>query len=91
MENLNASSKIDTDEFCDLSRNLRNSVGEIDPIKSLRDKLTVFMLEAETFVQIVKKGNLKDVRKFIEGAEHLFRGSCGNRHVDFIAYKPDDA
>jgi 2-polyprenyl-3-methyl-5-hydroxy-6-metoxy-1,4-benzoquinol methylase len=91
VENLNASSKIDTDEFCDLSRNLRNSVGEIDPIKSLRDKLTVFMLEAENFVRVVKEGDLKNVRKFIEGTAHLFRGACGNRHVDFIAYKPDDA
>jgi 2-polyprenyl-3-methyl-5-hydroxy-6-metoxy-1,4-benzoquinol methylase len=91
VENLNASSKIDMDEFSRLSKNLVDSASVIDPVKSLRGKLVVFMKEAETFVQIVKKGNLKDVRKFIEGTEHLFRGSCGNRHVDFIAYKPDDA
>ena len=43
----------------------------------------------KVIVQVVKEGNLKNVRKFIEGTEHLFRGACGNRHVDFIAYKPD--
>jgi 2-polyprenyl-3-methyl-5-hydroxy-6-metoxy-1,4-benzoquinol methylase len=89
--NLNASSKIDDDEFGGLSRNLLDSAGVIDPMEPLRDKLTIFMVEAEKFVRIVKKGNLEDVRKFIEETEHLFRGSCGNRHVDFIAYKPDDA
>lgn len=88
--NLNASSNIDVDEFCDMSKNLRDSAEAIDPLKPLRDKLTTFLLEAESFVRVVKEGKLNNVRKFIEGTEHLFRGSCGNRHVDMIAYKPDD-
>ena len=35
-------------------------------------------------------GDLGAVRKFIEGTRHLFKGACGNRHVDFIAHKPAD-
>jgi hypothetical protein len=46
------------------------------------------MSEAEEFIQIIQERDLKNVRKFIECTEHLFRGACGNRHVDFIAYKP---
>ena len=39
----------------------------------------------------VLPGDLKAVRAFIESTEHLFRGACGNRHVDFIAHKPRGA
>ena len=86
--NLNASSQIDEEEFGDLSKRLRGSVAEIDSIKTLRDKVSIFLMEAESFVRVVKEGDLQKVRKYIEGTEHLFRGACGNRHVDCIAYKP---
>jgi 2-polyprenyl-3-methyl-5-hydroxy-6-metoxy-1,4-benzoquinol methylase len=86
--NLNASSQIELVEFGNLSKRLRGSVAAIDPTKPLRDKLSIFLVEAESFVRVVKEGDLKNVRKFIEGTEHLFRGACGNRHVDCIAYKP---
>ncbi len=89
--NLNASSRIETEEFCDLSKNLRGSVAILDTMKPLRDKLAIFLEEADAFVRVVKEGDIKNVRKFIEGTEHLFRGACGNRHVDCIAYKPDQA
>jgi len=87
--NLNSSSKIDEEEFRCLSKSLVKSVSSIDYTESLQEKLTIFMSEAEEFIQVIQEGDIKNVRKFIEGAEHLFRGACGNRHVDFIAYKPE--
>lgn len=89
VENLNSASTIEAGEFRRLSGNLRASGGAIDPLQPLRDKLEVFLREAEAFVEIVQAGNLDKVRAFIDGTEHLFRGACGNRHVDFIAYRPE--
>jgi hypothetical protein len=54
----------------------------------LRDKLSVFAREAEEFVNLLKSSDLAQVRSFIETTQYLFKGACGVRHVDFIAYKP---
>ena len=65
-----------------------NKLTVFDP---LRDKLSVFASEAEEFVSLVKDGDLARVREFIERTQYLFKGACGVRHTDFIAYKPDSS
>lgn len=89
--NLNSGSALEAETFAGLAAALREAGGALDPYAALRDKLTVFLREAEDFVRVVQDGDLEKVRAFIEGTEHLFRGACGNRHVDFIAYRPKGA
>lgn len=88
VSNLNSSSIVEFKEFEKLAANLKNTARTINPLYFLIEKLSIFLNEAVDFVQIVQAGNLNDVRDFIERTEHLFRGACGNRHVDFIAYRP---
>ena len=88
--NLNKRSTLERDTFAALTGRLVSSMEDTRLLQPLREKLAVFAKEAEEFVRIVDAGELKAVRKFIEGTRHLFRGACGNRHVDFIAYKPND-
>ena len=86
--NFNQQKKLDTDTFTYLSRTLVSSVDTIDILRPLKDKLTVFAQEAESFVKLVYSADINEVRKYIETTKHLFKGACGVRHVDFIAHKP---
>ena len=88
--NLNSSSTVNIEEFAALADDLRNSGTAIDPYANLREKVNVFLQESVDFVRIVQQGDLQDIRQFIENTQHLFRGACGNRHVDFIAYRPNE-
>lgn len=87
--NFNMHRNLDAKEFTLLSRELIASSYRLAVFVPLRDKLSTFAHEAEKFVSLVKDGDLVKVREFIEKAQHLFKGACGVRHVDFIAYKPD--
>ena len=69
---------------------LKDSAKNLDPLGPLQKKMEVFMTESVDFIRIVKEGELKKIRTFIESTKYLFKGACGVRHVDFIAYKPID-
>lgn len=88
--NLNKRSTLELDRFSKLTSKLVSSMEDTRFLQPVREKLAIFAKEAEEFVRVVDAGNLKAVRKFIEGTRQLFRGACGNRHVDFITYRPKD-
>lgn len=88
--NLNKRSALELDRFSELISSLDASMGKTRFLQPVREKLTIFTKEAIEFVRVVDAGDLKAVRKFIEGTRYLFRGACGNRHVDFITYRPND-
>lgn len=89
VSNFNKHKDLDAKEFTSLSQALIASTNRLTAFVPLRDKLSVFASEAEKFVNLVKDGDLVKVREFIEKTQYLFKGACGVRHVDFIAYKPD--
>lgn len=89
VSNFNKHKKLDTKEFTSLSQALIASSNRLTVFEPLCGKLSIFASEAEKFVNLVKDGDLTNVRAFIEGTQYLFKGACGVRHVDFIAYKPD--
>jgi 2-polyprenyl-3-methyl-5-hydroxy-6-metoxy-1,4-benzoquinol methylase len=88
MSNFNKHKDLDTKEFTSLSQALVASANRLTVFVPLRDKLSVFASEAERFVSLVEGGDLVEVRRFIERTQYLFKGACGARHADFIAYKP---
>lgn len=88
VQNLNSKSALDTQKFKQLSQQLVASADAVRPFQPLRDKLAVFAAESCAFLEVVKAGDLAAVRRFIEGTQYLFKGACGVRHVDFVAYKP---
>ena len=45
------------------------------------------MAEAKALLDRVESGNLDEVRTYIAGTTHLFRGAVGNRHMDYVCYK----
>ncbi|MDO8667877.1 MAG: class I SAM-dependent methyltransferase [bacterium] len=88
--NLNKNTKIDAGRFQELSQALAESSESLDFFQPLRDKLLQALKEADEFVGLVEESDLKNVRNFIENTKVLFRGACGVRHADFIAYKPTE-
>ena len=89
--NFNKETKIDAKRFHTLTGALATSSGDLTFfLNPLREKLLKFLDEADEFIDLAFSLNLKAVRQFIEEAQVLFKGACGVRHVDFIAYKPSD-
>jgi len=88
MANFNSSSKLDSKRFEGLANELRKSAQALQLLDPLKNKLSAFLDEANEFVALVSKSDLKTLREFIVSAKVLFKGACGVRHVDFIAYKP---
>ena len=89
--NLNKNTKLDVNRFQELSHVLAKSSNTLDDfLKPLRKKLLKALKEADRFVVLVQKSDLKKVRAFVEKTEVLFKDMVGLRHVDFIAYKPKE-
>ena len=88
MANLNKQTRLDAKRFHSLSRALAASAKNLDFLAPLREKLGLFLKEADEFIKLVQSAEPKQVRKFIERTKVLFKGACGVRHVDFIAYRP---
>src|SRR5262249_18378852 len=86
--NFNAQKKLVVENFSDLSRTLAAAAAGVDFLSPVRDKLCLFLAEADEFVSLVYRSDLNRVHRFIEEAKVLFKEACGVRHVDFIAYKP---
>lgn len=91
VENFNMKKKLDAKQFTALSRELVASSESLsDFLTPLRNKLSVFAREAEEFVNLVESSDIAQVRAFIETTQYLFKGACGVRHIDLIAYRPVD-
>ena len=90
MANFNARRNLDTTQFSTLAQAVVDSSKSVsDTLNPFTEKLKCLLKESQDFVRVVQTGELKDVRRFLEGTQHLSRGACGVRHVDFIAYKPE--
>lgn len=89
--NFDRETKINAKRFRTLTSALTASSSDLTFFfNPLREKLLTFLDEADKFVELVFSSDIKSVRQFIEEAQVLFKGACGVRHVDFIAYKPSD-
>ena len=81
-------SELDTKRFGQLSRDLQSSFEGLELLDPVKAKLAEFLAEANEFVKLVPVSDLQRVRDFVVSTKHLFKGACGNRHIDVIAYKP---
>jgi SAM-dependent methyltransferase len=86
--NFNSSSTIDVKTFEELTGNLQSAAQSFQLLDPVRSKLTPFLREANEFVRLVLTSDIEAVRAFILSTKVLFKGACGVRQVDFIAYKP---
>jgi len=86
--NFNLSSNLDVRSFEKLSKELYSSTRSLQVLDPLKQKLSPFLKEANEFVRLVLHSDIKAVREFVVSTKVLFKGACGVRHVDFIAYKP---
>jgi len=86
--NFNLSSKLDIKTFKGLSDGLKSSADSVRIFDPLKQKLSSFLDEANEFVRLVSLSDIRAVRDFVVSTKVLFKGACGVRHVDFVAYKP---
>jgi 2-polyprenyl-3-methyl-5-hydroxy-6-metoxy-1,4-benzoquinol methylase len=87
--NFNSSSALEMTQFSQLADSAATSFEGVEILDQMKTRFAEFIEEAKHFVQLVDAGNLDDLRKYILSCKHLFKGACGVRHVDFIAYKPE--
>lgn len=85
--NLNASSSIDIDKFNGLADAVGKSFENLSILGPLQVRMSEFIAEAKKFVRVVETSNPDEIKTYIDSCKHLFKGACGVRHVDFIAYK----
>lgn len=86
--NLNSASPLDVREFEALADETTASFGELSILEPLQVRLAEFIAEAKQFVKLVADtSDLDAIKAYIDSCTHLFKGACGVRHVDFIAYK----
>lgn len=87
--NFNSLSSLDITQFNELADAVAASFRNLSLLYPLKMRLSEFVEEARGFVNMVDSSNLDEIRAYIGACKHLFKGACGVRHVDFIAYKPD--
>jgi 2-polyprenyl-3-methyl-5-hydroxy-6-metoxy-1,4-benzoquinol methylase len=85
--NFNSTSSLDVTRFNELADATAASFKELSIFEPLKIRLSEFIDEAKRFVRVVETSNLDEIRAYIGTCKHLFKGACGVRHVDFIAYK----
>ncbi len=85
--NLNSTTSLDITKFNEMADAAAMSFNDLSILILLKVRLSEFMVEAKQFVQMVETSNLDEIRAYIGSCKHLFKGACGVRHVDFIAYK----
>jgi len=85
--NFNSTSSLDITHFNELADATATSFKDLSIFEPLKIRLSEFMDEAKQFVHVASTSNLDGIRAYIGACKHLFKGACGVRHVDFIAYK----
>lgn len=87
VENFNSASSLEPDHFNELADTAAESFRDIIILRPLQIRLSEFIAEAKQFVHVVNNSGLDEIRTYIDSCKHLFKGACGVRHLDFIAYK----
>jgi len=85
--NFNSTSSLDITHFNELADAVAADFRDLSVLEPIRVRLTEFIEEAKQFLHVVDICNLNEIRAYIGACKHLFKGACGVRHVDFIAYK----
>lgn len=85
--NLNSNSSIDRQHFTALLSDTSASFSNLTIFHPLQKRLVEFLGEVTHFIELVDTNDLDTLRAYILSTKHLFKGMCGVRHVDFIAYK----
>ena len=87
--NCNKQTQISSKDFNNLSAALTDSINDINFVGNLKNKFINFISESKQFIDVVNSGNIEDAKKFVDNSLFLFKGPCGIRHIDFVAYKED--
>jgi 2-polyprenyl-3-methyl-5-hydroxy-6-metoxy-1,4-benzoquinol methylase len=85
--NFNSRSSLDATRFNQLSDAAASAFGDVSILKPFQQRFAEFIAEAKTFVCLVQTATLDELRDYVTTCQHLFKGACGVRHVDFVAYK----
>ena len=65
------------------------ALNKTDATSYLVEKSTIFLDEVKRIIDLLEKGDLQKVKKYLNQTIQLFRGAYGVRHVDFVGYKND--
>ncbi len=87
--NFNSRSTLEKDRFKALADAASGALQKLQLLAPMKARFKGLLHEAKQFVRLVDAGSFEKVRAHTLSCEHLFKGACGVRHADFIAYKPE--
>ena len=86
--NLDTVTNLDT--FNNKIDKYQESLTALDLTSHLKKRSSVFLEEVKSILDLIEKGNLDNLKNYIDQATELFRGGNGVRHIDFIGYKVEE-
>lgn len=87
VSNCSLESKIDPAVLKERMDEHASAWDRVDLTGRVATRAKALLREAKELLDVVEGGSLDEVRRSIVGAKHLFRGTVGLRHTDYIAYK----
>ncbi len=85
--NFNSASTLDVTQFNRLSDAAATALQDVCLLRPFQQRFAELITEAKAFVSLVHTATLDELRAYVTTCRHLFKGACGVRHVDFVAYK----
>ena len=73
-----------------MKNNISNYIKALEKIELtsyLENKIKLLLNEVRDLLSHIEKKDFENVKKFVHQTKHLFRGTTGVRHVDFIGHK----
>jgi outer membrane protein OmpA-like peptidoglycan-associated protein len=90
IDDYNHDSSTDLGVFNNKIDEYQSSLNKLDLTSHLIKRSKVLFDEVKSTLDLIEKGNLDDLKDFLEQTVELFRGGNGVRHIDFIGYKQEN-
>ena len=87
VDDINLNDELNLDEMINISETYVSNLSNIDLLNDLKTRTKTFHDELVSFVSCLQSKDVNDLKQLISSFKQLFRGSQGNRHIDFIGYK----
>ena len=87
VDDVNLEDQVNLNHLVKISEEYCSNLSNLNLLKDLKNRTMTFHSELVKFIEALNTKKVNELKDLIDSFEHLFRGSQGNRHIDFIGYK----
>ena len=87
VDDVNLEDEVNLNHLVKISEKYCSNLSNLNLLKDLKNRTMTFHNELVKFIEALNSKSVNELKDLIDSFEHLFRGSQGNRHIDFIGYK----